>query len=983
MNAVRNSVIESWFSAERVLPDMNFFIRLVLTILLLSAAWPAVAAVSVPGAYLPDEILVQLKPTASSGDRNRLQALLGTSKPMAFRSDVLQVHLKSGLTVQKALALLKAEGAVALAQPNYRYQLFQSCTPPTSASDAYDTSSVIPNPACSVVTGNGNVNWPYLLVNAPSAWTQLGANLACPAASPVTVAVLDTGVASDYTQTRHPDLPSSLFIPGYNSSGDWGGDTTDTVDNHGHGTMVTGIVAAQWNNAGGTNVCVAGTVPTGSFNGGTVGVAGYPGLVKIMPVKAADSTGSLTTGTVVEGIYYAALHGAKVINMSLGTGADDPLEGEAVTFALNQGCVLVAAVGNAGNIFPISYPAAFPGVIAVGAVGPTDTVTSYTQTGAGMGMVAPGGALVSLFNTFDTADNFFGCILNCPSPTLDTAFQIDPCDNNYAVASGTSLASPMVAGAAALLMALNPTLANTQVVQILENTAHQIIGVQGTYNQVSGWGRLDLNAAVLSALALGAQPALTITPTPLPATATPTPLPCVSQPGASWTLQTSYDLQSVGGAVFDVGDGNGPRPFALGGGALSNPITIAHWIPSTGWHLFGTSQAPLLNRIHYNVVDFNNYIWVLGGFLNGTTYQNDTWFSFDGFHYNLGTSNAGFSGRMDFGSAVFQNNLWVLCGQTASGLTNDAWLSTDGSSWTAAATPPFSARKGLAVVSFNNRLWVLGGQTAGGATNEIWSTGDGTNWTQSSPTTPAAIFSPRAYPLAVVCANAIWVMGGNTASGPVSDVWVSQDGANWTQTLAQTPFGPVSQFAQVSLSYAGQVWSIGASGSYTANCCALPTLTPTATQTFTPTLSPTVTLSPTFTQTPTPTLTLTLTISPTTTPSPTVSPTPTMTLSATPTLTVGPSEVVLGPPYPNPVSTGGNVYFDVQTPGNAVLSFDIFTTAFRKIGGGSSPISGKVTLSWNLRDQEDLPVANGLYYLRVRVKGSQSFSQILKVLVLR
>ncbi len=962
---------------------MVFILRFALILLTLSLAWPSAAAVSTSDAYLPDEILVQFKPNGSSLDLGRVQSLLGTYQPLAFRSDVLQVYLKSGMTVPRALALVKALGDVALAQPDYRYQLFQSCAPPAAASDAYFTSGVIPSPACGVVTGNGNVNWPYLLVNAPSAWAQLGANLACPSANPVTVAVLDSGVASDYSQTRHPDLPSSLFIPGYNSSGDWGGDTTDTVDNHGHGTMVAGILAAQWNNAGGTNACTAGTVPAGSFNGGTVGVAGYPGLVKIMPVKGADSTGSLTTGTVVEGIYYAVLHGAKVINMSLGTTANDPLEGQAVTFALNQGCVVVAAVGNAGNGVPLSYPAAFPGVIGVGAVGPADTVTSYTQTGAGMGMVAPGGALVSLFNTFDTADNFFGCILNCPSPTVDTAFQVDPCDNNYAVASGTSLAAPMVAGAAALLFALNPTLANTQVVQILENTAHQIIGAPGTYNQTSGWGRLDLNAAVLSALALGAQPALTITPTPFPATATPTPAACLSQPGAFWSPQTTYDLQSVGGAVFDVGDGNGPRPFELGGGALSNPITIAHWIPAMGWSLFGTSQAPLLNRIHYNVAAFKNYIWVLGGLLNGATYQNDTWFSFDGFHYNLGTSNAGFAGRLDFGSAVFQNNLWVLCGQTASGLTNDAWSSSDGSSWSAAATPPFSARKGLAVVAFNNRLWVLGGQTAGGVTNDVWSTGDGINWTQSNPTTPGAIFSPRAYHLAVVCANSIWVMGGQTASGPVSDVWVSQDGANWTQTLAQTPFGPVSQFAQVSLSYEGQVWSVGASGSYTSNCCALSTLTPTGTPTFTPTATPTITLSPTATWTPTPSLTPTLTFSPTMTSSPTVSPTPTITMSPTPSPTLGPVEVTLGPPYPNPVSTGGNVYFDVQAPGNAVLSFDVFTTAFRKIGCASFPISGKTTLSWNLRDHEDLPVANGLYYLRVRVKGSQSFSQILKVLVLR
>jgi len=871
--------------------------------------------------YVPGEILVQLKAASSASDQTRAGSALGRFQSFRFRPDILRIQITNGLSVEDAIGRIKKDPAVLQAQPNYRYHLFQTCAVPTSASDAYYTSSAVPSASCGGLTGNGNVNWPYLLINAPGGWAQVASSLACPAASPVTVAVLDTGVASNYLQTNHPDLPSSLFLPGYNSTTDWNADTTNSTDNHGHGTFVTGILAAQWNNSGGANACQMGNVPAGNFNGGAVGVAGYPGLVRIIPVKVGNSTGNITSGTMIEGIYFATLNHAKVLNLSLGTAVPDIFVGEAVTFALNQGCVVVAAVGNSGNGVPISYPAGYPGVLAVGAVGPGDTIPSYTQTGPGMGMVAPGGADTMIPGVFNTANNFFGCLLNCPSPTVDPGFTADPCDNNYGIASGTSAACPMVSGAAAILLAVNPTLAAPQVVQILENTAHQIIGSQGTYNQVSGWGRLDLNSAVQTALLMGAQPALTSTPTPPPPTSTPTPGFCGGTvPGASWSLNTAYDFGSVDGAVFDPGLGYGPGPYLIGGGAITNPVTIYYW-QAGSWNAFGSTLPPLLNRSRYNVAAFAGYLWVLGGLMNGTTYQNDTWYSFDGLHYQLGNSNAGFAGRSDFSSVVFNNSLWVLAGLTSSGLTNDAWSSPDGVNWGVQATPPFTARKGQAAVVFNGRLWVIGGQTGSGMTNEIWSTGDGTNWAPTTPTGP--IFSPRADHLAVACGNALWVMGGITGSGPVTDVWVSPDGANWTEALNQASFGPVTRYSTVNLSFQDQVWSAGPGGAYTSNCCVLPTFTgtpsptPTLTPTSTPSSTATSTLTPTpsgtptltSTQTPTSTVTLTPTQTPSGTPtasltaSPTSSPTATPLFTNTPTPTATPVLLipVIGQPYPNPV----------------------------------------------------------------------------------
>ncbi len=989
-------------------PRLPFLLFFLTQALFLTA--PGLAATT-NSQYVAGEILVELKPGLSAGERERVSSANGKAHPFHFRADLLRIKIPSGLSVEEALARIKNDPAVLLAQPNYLYHLFQACTVPTAASDAYYTSGVVPAVPCNVITGNGNVNWPYLLINAPAAWALAGSSLSCPAANPVTVAVLDTGVASSYLQTNHPDLPSSLFIPGYNSSGDWGGDTTNTIDNHGHGTYVTGILAAQWNNGGVANACLTGTVPPGNFNGGAVGVAGYPGMVKIMPVKVANSTGANTTGTLMEGIYFAALNGAQVLNMSLGTAVPDPLEGQAVTFALNHGCVLVAAVGNSGNGVPVSYPAGFPGVLAVGAVGPADSIPGYTQTGPGMGMMAPGGANVALPNTLDTADNFFGCMLNCPSPTVDPAFIIDPCDNNYGEASGTSAASPVVAGAAAFLLAMNPTLQAPQVVQILESTAHQILGSPGTYNTTTGWGRLDLNAAVLSAVGMGAQTPYTATPTPVPPTATATPAACGGTvPGSTWALNTSFDFRSDDGAVFDQGNGNGPGPFLLGGAAPTNPVTVYYYQAGI-WKAFGSSQAPLLNRSKFNVVAFNGKLWVLGGLISGTTYKNDTWYSLDGLHYLLGTSNAGFAGRSEFSSVVFQNNLWVLAGLTSLGSTNDAWTSPDGSTWTLAATPPFSARMGQTATVFNGRLWVIGGQTAAGFSNEIWSTGDGTTWVPSVPT--GSFFSPRWNHLAVACGNTLWVMGGSGAAGQDTDLWVTTDGINWAQSLTTLPFGTVNRYSQVSLSFQGQVWSTGLSGLYTSNCCDLPTLTPTATNspTNSPTSSPTVTptSTPSFTPTPSPTpspastptdsptITATWTASQTPTSSPTLTPTssptltPTSTLSNSPTITFSPTitatppvtTIVIGPPYPNPVFNQGPVYFDAQAPAGSNLTWDVFTTAYRKVTGGAQALSGKATLSWNLRDGWGGMVANGLYYLRVNVGGPQHKQLILKVIVMR
>ncbi len=154
--------------------------------------------------------------------------------------------------------------------------------------------------------------------------------------SKVIIAVLDTGV-----QSNHPDLKGKL-IEGINIVNE----ETDPDDDVGHGTHVSGIIGASVNNG--------------------EGVAGLSWYNKIMPVKVLDSSGAGSTYSVAQGIIWAADHGAKVINMSLGNYAQAEFLHDAIKYAYDRDVVMIAASGNDNTDRP-GYPAAYPEVFAVAA----------------------------------------------------------------------------------------------------------------------------------------------------------------------------------------------------------------------------------------------------------------------------------------------------------------------------------------------------------------------------------------------------------------------------------------------------------------------------------------------------------------------------------------------------------------------------------------------------------------------------------------
>ena len=259
----------------------------------------------------------------------------------------------------------------------------------------------------------------------------------------VVVAVVDTGVAYEtydkpgyemgettggdrYVQA--PDLAGTVFVSGY----DFVHDDSHPNDQNGHGTHVAGTVAQTTDNS--------------------VGVAGLAHGCSIMPVQVLNYGGAGTMDDVADGIDFARLNGADVINMSLGSSDDMDTLRAACADAEAAGVVVVAATGNSG-VGTIFYPAAYDSVIAVGSVDYNGDLTGYSNYGDGMEVVAPGG------DTGADADGN-GDVDGVLQMTFTQMYYGDYFSETFADTStfsyvylqGTSMASPHVAALAALLI---------------------------------------------------------------------------------------------------------------------------------------------------------------------------------------------------------------------------------------------------------------------------------------------------------------------------------------------------------------------------------------------------------------------------------------------------------------------------------------------------------------------------------------------------
>ena len=295
-------------------------------------------------------------------------------------------------------------------------------------------------------------------VNAEQAWD------ISKGSSSVVIAIVDNAV-----RTTHHDLKANIWVnsnidpsTGYDVADGYADDINgwDFADNDNNTSPPAGINSvSEWSH--GTHV--AGIASAVTDNG--IGVASLGFSCKIMALKCAPDTesnpGILTNA--YDGVYYAVTHKANIINMSFFADAPDSTSQSVMQYAYNSGIVCVAAGGNNSSSIPV-YPATYPNVIGVGATDQNDVMASFSNYGINVNVMAPGYNIYGTFAYNDSAYSYF---------------------------SGTSMASPLVAGLAGLIVSENPKLNPDQVKYYIQAGCDNIDLENPAYIGQMGSGRIN------------------------------------------------------------------------------------------------------------------------------------------------------------------------------------------------------------------------------------------------------------------------------------------------------------------------------------------------------------------------------------------------------------------------------------------------------------------------------------------------------------
>ena len=424
--------------------------------------------------------------------------------PTAERGGIIIALDKTATAEQAAAAVGAARGEVRHSVAGMRSLLVEV---PTGADEAQVASKVSALPGVRYAEPNGRVyaqvvpndanyslQWGLPAVNAPLAWS--GAR----GSSAVKVAVIDSGV-----YFGHPDLAGVLDA---GLDYDFVNDDSDASDDNGHGTHVTGIIAAVTNNG-------TGVASLGGFGAGAIGG------VRVIPYKVLDKDGAGWDEDVAQAIRRAADAGARVLNLSVGGTDSSTALTEAVAYARARGCVVVSAAGNAG-LEQVMYPAGIAGVIGVSSVDSQLRQAIFSNYGPHVDVCAPGEQVYS----------------TAWPPAIGGGGQ------PYGYMSGTSMATPFVAAEAALLFSAKRTATGAQVENAILTSAKDL----GPAGRDESFGRGIIDAARALSVLVGYDY------TPPVTTAANVPSGWSSR-DVTLTLSATDDLSGVASTYLKVGNG--------------------------------------------------------------------------------------------------------------------------------------------------------------------------------------------------------------------------------------------------------------------------------------------------------------------------------------------------------------------------------------------------------------------------------------------